>query len=77
MESVEWGTALPWGTPKAWRGNKDPPMRLHGKDLDIAAIASTPARTRPGKERSKMRKYEKRLGSSKDDTKSLIENGHA
>lgn len=26
------------GTPEAWRGNKGPPMRLHGKDLDIAAL---------------------------------------
>lgn len=31
------------GTPKAWRGNKDPPMRLHGKDLDIAAITAAAA----------------------------------
>lgn len=37
------------GTPKAWRGNKDPPMRLHGKDLDIAATASATAHTMPGK----------------------------
>lgn len=26
------------GTPKAWRGNKDPPMRLYGKDSDITDI---------------------------------------
>lgn len=37
------------GTPKARRGNKDPPMRLHGKDLDIAATTTATTHTMPGK----------------------------
>lgn len=36
------------GTSKAWRLNKDCPMRLHGKDLDIAATTATD-HTIPGK----------------------------
>lgn len=36
-------------TPKAWRGNKGPPMSLHGKDSDITAITSPTAWTFLGK----------------------------
>lgn len=37
------------GSPKAWRGNKDPPMRVYGKDSDITAVTYATAWTVLGK----------------------------
>lgn len=51
------------GTPKAWRGNKDPPMRLHGKYLDAAATATATVRSAPGK----CCISERRIEGGKDD----------
>lgn len=53
------------GTPKAWRGNKDPPMRLHGKDFDIAATTTATGHTVPGKVGREQSMFERGVDSER------------